>query len=104
MLAGNMPATAGRMRALPDNMRSEYPSQLGNRFARAEREHVARSSRHAVGLHDPLALTAIYVNVRCARQCMTALRIGTKRRALRVAGFLESVWPVALRFWQANPV
>jgi hypothetical protein len=50
MLAGNMPATAGRMRALPDNMRSEYPSQLGNRFARAEREHVARSSRHVVGL------------------------------------------------------
>ena len=71
---------SSRMPALPDNTRSEYPSQLRNRFARGEREHVARSSRHVVGLNHRLALTAVFVNVRCARKCMTALRIGTKRR------------------------
>jgi hypothetical protein len=52
MLAGNMPAIAGGMPALPDNPRSEYPSQLRNRFVKGEREHVARSSRYVVGLHD----------------------------------------------------
>ena len=49
----NMPATAGRMPALPGNARNEYPlhnSEPG--FARGEREHVARSSRHVVGLDD----------------------------------------------------
>jgi pyridoxine 4-dehydrogenase len=45
MVAGNMPA-------LPDNAGSEYLYGR-NRFARGECEHVARSSRHVVGLHDP---------------------------------------------------
>ena len=76
-VAGNMPATAGRMPALPD-----------------------MTSACMTGL----ALTAICVDVRCARKCMTVLRIGTKRQALRAADFLESVWPVGLRFWRANPM
>jgi hypothetical protein len=65
MLAGNMPARAGRMPALPGN-EGAIILVTPNRFAIGEREHVARSSRRGVGLRDPLALTAICVDVRCA--------------------------------------
>src|SRR5437016_6741511 len=45
MLAGNMPA-------LPDNPRNEFPHNYETGSREGEREHVARSSRHVVGLHD----------------------------------------------------
>jgi hypothetical protein len=104
MPAGNKPATAGRMPALPDNAWSEYPdnSEIGSREGSASMllAQVDMLSACMTGL----ALTANSVDVRYAGKCMTVLRIGTKRQALRAVDFLESVWRVAPRFWRANPM
>src|SRR5205809_6753378 len=104
MLTGNKPAKAGRLPALSDNARSEYPdnSEIGSREGSASM--LLAQADMTSACMTGLALTAICVDVRCARKCMTVLRIGTKRQALRVAGLSELVWRVALRFWRANPM
>ena len=91
MLTGNKPAKAGRLPALSDNARSEYPdnSEIGAREGSASM--LLAQADMLSACMTGLALTAICVDVRCARKCMRALRIGTKMRASRAADFLESV-------------